>query len=442
MSGSSLCQLKVDNTNMSSADQSRFFGLDLQSFGRELQTAWHQIQGWPVLNWLAPAVPVRLLRSDGQDSLWLLDGASGRPCDGNASTARFAAVELPEDDLLRRKITLPALTSAEVAQAVALDVAGASPFPPEDTVWGYSTRQADTGKLEIQIALASRKRIADCLERAAASARPQDVVPEVWAMAGDSPPIVFGGFGETQRQAHAAVRTRVAFALVLLALGLAACIAATPVAQARLRAMEAAQASDVLSKRAEPLTRKRAALLRNVESGQALKEVLADRAEPLYVMDLLTRALPDDTSLLSVQVQGSKVAINGSTADAAALMQQLSAHPELREVKAPNPATRPLGAAKDSFSIEFTVANRPAPSAVAPVAAITPAPAAAPAASSSAATGSPPPLQAPVSVAAPQPATQAAPQAAPQPPPRPANQSGASFGGATFGAPTQPAKAP
>ena len=76
---------------------------------------------------------------------------------------------------------------------------------------------------------------------------------------------------------------------------------------------------------------------------------------PLKVMDLLTQALPDDTSLLGLQVQGLKVTMNGQTTNAAALMQHLSAQPGIREVRAPSAATRPLGVSKDSFSLEFTL---------------------------------------------------------------------------------------
>jgi general secretion pathway protein L len=420
---------------------SRFFGLDLQLLGRELRAAWQQIQEWPVLGWLSPAVPVCLQRGDGQAGLWLVDGDSARFRGGDVSAARFTAVELPEDDLLLRRIELPPLPAGEVDQAVALEVAGASPFAAEDLVWGYARRRTPSGNLEIQMALASRKQITSYLQTLSARIA-GDGAPEVWAMAGPSTPVVFNGFGETRRVAHARVRQRATLALVLLALGLAAAIAVTPVAQARLRAIDAQQASTELTKRVEPLIRQRAALLRNVETGQSLNEILADRADPLFVMDLLTRVLPDDTSLLGLNIQGSKVSITGSTSDAAALMQQLSARAELREVKAPTPATRPPGTSKDSFNIEFMLASAP--------------PRAATAARSQQASATPGASAAAVSASAPAPAVPAAaallgsppaapvPQsAAPQPSAAPAARSGgASFGGATFGAPPAPAKAP
>lgn len=433
------------------AASSRFLGIDLQSLGRDLRAAWQQVQEWPVLAWLSPTVPVRLLRVDGQAGLWLVDAASARFSGGDVSTARFSAVELPEDDLLLRRIELPPLQAGEVGQAVALEVAGASPFATEDLVWGYARQRGPQGNLEIQIALASRRRITNYLQTLSPTLTGD--APEVWAMAEPSMPVIFNGFGETRRRADTGVRQRATFALVLLALSLATAIAVTPVAQARLRAIDARQAFDELTKRVEPLIRQRATLMRNVETAQSLNEILGDRADPLLVTDLLTRVLPDDTSLLGLNIQGSKVSITGSTSDAGALMQQLSARPELREVKAPTPATRPLGTSKDSFNIEFSLAS--APPRVAKPAGERPAPMPASSVPVPVTSGANPGLFGPApaapAMASPGQATAVPPppipaQPAPQPSaPPPATQAGgASFGGvATFGAPAPaPAKAP
>jgi general secretion pathway protein L len=73
------------------------------------------------------------------------------------------------------------------------------------------------------------------------------------------------------------------------------------------------------------------------------------------VLQLITEALGDDTSLLSLQVQGHKVSLTGQTANASALMKKLDSLPGLRDVRAPAPATKPLGATRESFTIEFSM---------------------------------------------------------------------------------------
>jgi general secretion pathway protein L len=97
--------------------------------------------------------------------------------------------------------------------------------------------------------------------------------------------------------------------------------------------------------------------------------------------------------LLVLQIQGHKVSITGQTANASALMKKLGGQPGLRDVRAPAPATKPLGATRESFTIEFTMdpaqwpsvptvtessglpAQEPVASASAPVAATKTAPA-------------------------------------------------------------------
>lgn len=338
----------------------RFLGLDLRGLWDDVRATWRRIQDWPAFQWFTPPVPVLVLGADGGQSVWYAGRTGPAPVRSGSAAPRFTAVELPEDLSLIRRLSLPPLPEAEIAQAVALDVTGASPFAADDVVWGWSTRASRSGLLEVQLALASRAQVQAYLKELSAKLAAAET-PEVWVIGGTAVPVVIGGFGEARRLAFANRQRLIALALVGLAIGLAMLAAATPVIQKRMRAVQAVNAFDALNRKAEPALRQRAQLVRAADTGAALKEVLAQRADPLYVMEVLTQALPDDTSLLGVQVQGAKVSINGVTGNAAALMQQLSARQEFRDVKAPVAATRPPGAPKDVFSIELTLVARAAP---------------------------------------------------------------------------------
>ncbi len=413
-------------SSMSSASTShpsaRF---SLASFLADLRTAWAQMQRWPGVAALSPALPVRLLLADGKDAWWSVGVASARSITAPAQGTDFLALELPDDLVLLRTLALPTLEEAELRQAVALDVAEASPFPAEDRVWSFATRPLRAGTLEVLVAIASRRQVAQFIERSA-SRLPAGQSAEVWALQPPFAPIVLPGYAESRRQARALRSRRLAAALAVLAVGLMLAIAVTPTAQLRLRAIQAVQSMDALVKRTEPAVRQRAALTQTIDAATAMTDLLAQRSQPLQVLNLLTQTLPDDTSLLGLTLDGRKVSINGLTSDAAALMQILSARPEFRDVKAPTPAARPLGSTKDLFTIELTMAP-PAGAAQAPAAA---APAgSAPMASASGAVSSSATSQV---GAASGPAQGApAPAAAPAAP----QSGGASFGGATFGAP-------
>ena len=135
-----------------------------------------------------------------------------------------------------------------------------------------------------------------------------------------------------------------------------------------------------------------------------MRGVLAERAAPLRLLQLLTETLPDGSFLHSLKTQGLKVTVQGMTPDAAALMQALGRVPGLREVKAPSAAVRNPGASLDSFLIEFQLdpdlLSQAPPASVAP-----------PADAATSATSSPPAAQ--TAPDAPPPATAASTQALP-----------------------------
>lgn len=398
---------------MSASSSTRAPRPDLGRLAAELRAAWTGVVASPALQRLAPAQRVRLLGADRTATLWRASGGTLQRADGEAALAPFTAVELPDDRVLLRTLRLPRLGDDELANAVALEAATCSPFPSTDTLWGWACKSVAGGQLDVVLALASRSQVQAHLVQAnlAAGAEP----PEVWVRAPGFDPIVLPGFGEARRLARQQSGRRLVLGLAGLGLLLVAAMAATPAAQTRLRAIAAVESMDALVRRAEPATRQRAALVQTLDQASALSEVVARAPQPLVILNLLTQTLPDDTSLLGLQVDGAKVTINGLTTDAAALMQLLSARPEFKDVKAPSAATRPLGSNKDLFTIEFTLAP------VTPVAGTTPAPAAgAPAAGASS------PMATPASAAG-----SAATGVAAQPAP---TSGGASFGGgAAFG---------
>ena len=338
----------------STSNNSQLFGLDLAALWQDMRRPWQEMHRWPLLSWLTPAVPVRLLQADGGETTWLDGKASAKRGDTKAVSARFVALELLEDIVLRRRLVVPAMSDAQTADAVALEVRTISPFAPDDLVWGYSRRQGSQGQADVEAVLASHKQIDQYLQTQ--SPRLQGApTPEVWVLAQGFAPIVMAGFGEGRRLQHMVFWRRVGYGLLLLALCILAAIAITPTAQLRLRAVEAVNAYTTLHLRTQPLAQQREALVKSTDRLVVLGEMMAVRIDPLKVMDLLTQALPDDSALLSLQIQGLKVTMGGQTTNAAALMQHLSTQPGIRDVRAPTAATRPLGVAKDSFTIEFTL---------------------------------------------------------------------------------------
>lgn len=335
-------------------DQLRLFGLDLGALWQAYRAGWAEALQWPLFAWLNPADPVRLLQADGRESVW----RAGRRLAGGWRAPRFVAVELPEDLVLRRVLTLPDLPLAEVQEAVALEARSASPFPPEDLASGYRVHRLAGGPLEVEIALASRRQIEGALRAAAPRLRGRS--PEVWA--GGAKPVVFEGYGAPLRLRQAARRRAGLLVLLGLAAALVAAIAVTPTAKLRLQALQANAAHEQLRAATAPQVRLRDQLVSARAQVQAIGQVLAARPDALPVLALVTRLLPDNTFLLRLELRGQTVRLTGQTDNAANLMQILGDHPGLRDVRAPTAATRPAGATKENFTIEFTLDPKvPAP---------------------------------------------------------------------------------
>jgi general secretion pathway protein L len=335
------------------SSQTSLFGIELADLWKSLTRPWAKLRTHAAVQWLVPEVPVRLIQADGQESFWAGDRQVERT---GAGILDFVAVELPEERCLRRRLSLPPMDLADLREAVALDVQSASPFALTDLVWGYRV-QAAGGQQTVDAALASRPQIAQYLE-GLRSRLPAGAEPEVWVRA-EGRPIMLAGFGEGRRAEHVDSRWRLGVSLVLLAAGLLTAIAVTPTVQLRQRAIQATRATEEAARRVQPLLRKREQMVQAASDVALLNAIMAQRVEPAYVVDQLTRIIPDDTSLLTLNVQGNKVVLMGQTANAASLMQRLSSETGLRDVRAPSPAIRPLGATKETFTVEFTFDSRP-----------------------------------------------------------------------------------
>ena len=310
---------------------------------------WRELHRLPPLSWLQPELPVCLLQADGGRSLWVGDTRRSEASAAACEAARFLAVEVPADDTLECDLPLPPMPERDRAQAVALAVQLASPFDPAELVWGWRARPA--GALAL---LCTRKAVQARLD-AAAAASARAVAPEVWALDGRGQPVVLQGFGESARRQHGLRGRRLGALLLLGLLVLAAAVLLTPSLQLRQRALQAQQAYDQAQQRLAPVLAQREALTQLQAQQAALREQMAERVEPLAVLDLLTQAVPEDSFVQRLQVQGDRLTLSGQTPNTAALMNRLSAQPLLRDVRSPTAATRSMSAGRENFTLEMTL---------------------------------------------------------------------------------------
>lgn len=328
----------------------RVFGLDLGALGSAFRRPWQSVREWPVVAWLATDQPVRVVHADAQEASW--HGVRGRTAQPPSTSPQTVALALPDAMVLRRTVVLPHAAAAEAAQALALQVQGWNPFDTADLVWGWRRRIAATGAIEADVALASRKQVAGLLDKLRARLE-GPAAPEVWVCPDDDAPIVLPGYGEGRREAAARRHWAMCCALLATAAGLIGLMALTPSVQLLLRQSEATLKHAELALQARPVLAQRESLVHAQEAMAGLSQLLQGRIDPLRVLEVLTRELPDGSAVQSFRLQGDTVTISGLTGNAATLMQRLGQQPGLRDVRAPAAAMRQPGAAFETFTVTF-----------------------------------------------------------------------------------------
>lgn len=330
------------------------FGFDLRTIGKAWRDGWNELLAWPIMAWLSPQEPVRVLLPDGGEVLRL--GASGVPAPASAS-ARAVAVVLPQDSVLVRERILPPLAGTELRAAVELELAAITPFSPDQTVWGWRAQRQEKGVL-VRLALASRSHV-----QAALGARLQALgatEAEVWASADE--PVVLNGFGEHRRLDRLRRTRRNILALVACAYALVVGLVATPVLQARAKVFDAQVQYGLLESQVAGVVAARAELTSSNERIRTIRAFLDEHQDLPLLLEALTAALPDDASLTRLEVQGRQVRIVGQADNASQLMNVLGAPgSHFREVRAPSPISRTGNSTKESFVIDMVVATAEPP---------------------------------------------------------------------------------
>ncbi len=352
----------------------KLFGLDLGSGAQGLVSVVGSLLRGPPFTWMSIAPLVQVLLADGTVDLW----QDGRPVahatDKNGGRPSFKAAEIPDAYVLRHTASLPAMPLAQISEALLLEVQTVSPFAATNLVWGWCIRAQEPTRLHIDVALASRKHVEQTLEAVAADVAEVQVDGlEAWVMPSHSQggrPIVLQGFGEKARLQDGVRKQRRVYGLLAVSAVLLGLIMLTPSVQLWLRVRQADAAFAELQQRTRPVVALREQYVRSTDGLKAVAIAVGESAAPLKVLKLLTDALQDDTYVQTVQIDGTKVAVTGSTDNAAALMTRLASTAGVLNLKATQAATRQTGVAKESFGIEFQLAIAGLPERAASVSAV------------------------------------------------------------------------
>ena len=301
--------------------------------------------------WLA-GQSVRLASSDGQRTL-VMPGFTPLP-PGAPLVDAFDAVLLPTDAVLERHLRLSArITGENLLAALRLEVETVSPFPPEETRWGWKTLSCDGTQQHILLAIASAQHIQRHLE---AQNRATSPAPEVWASIGTGY-VILRGFGEARRaqaQRRSLQRTG---ALAALAVLLVCVLLLTPALSARQQTVAANRLVGALTQQAAPELKLREELTALHGLQESLHQHFDGQADLPALLDRLTAATPDTVWLARLEYTPDGLKLTGFADDAGAYLKILQAQNGFRNVRIPSSIVRDARTKKERFDIQLEFAS-------------------------------------------------------------------------------------
>ena len=272
--------------------------------------------------------------------------------------ADAVALRLSHDRALRRRIAMPPLASGDLRQALYFEIDRQTPFQRDDVYFDYTItgrREADN-QLTIDLWIVPRQ----VIEQAVRPFFGGEIRPALAEIVDPTEGVVARlDLGEPGDRRQAGRIWRVFNRLLVLsALALMGVALYLPF-DARRELDEGLRAQvRVAKERAEATMESRRELdhLREIDRRLRLRK-LEDPARVL-ILDELTRRLPDETWLASLQIDGGQVRVTGYAPVVASLIGTLDASTHFSTPSFQSPVTQDARSGKERFTLAFELESR------------------------------------------------------------------------------------
>lgn len=320
------------------------FGYDMRNLGKHFNAAWRELL-WaydsPIRSHLDE--PVNLRSPAGVRCF-----QAGKP--SGESKTHCAAVLLPDDLVLTRRLRLPVAVEADLESVLALEVNSNSPFAAADTGFGWALVARDEHFLHLVLVIVSLSSAMTYIghEYDSHNAQAQEAWVEV-----DDQMIVVRGFGEGRREECYRRRLFKVGAMLAAAAVVLLVIAGVGAGFKKLE-LESLQAmASVAEREAEQATRMRAALNSANETAGEVGQVSRLYPSPHLELARLSKLLADDAYVERLSVNGQEIDLRGRAADAADIMQLLTKQPEYAAVTAASAIRKIPGTDVEQFHLKI-----------------------------------------------------------------------------------------
>ena len=289
-----------------------------------------------------PAGSSAAVSSDG--ARWTVVGGRLRKGSGNR---KAVGLLVPESECLSGVVQLPSMPRKALGGAVEEAIWRVSPLPPDQIVAAWWAEAHAGGGWTVQWSMCRRSASDKLL---AQHGLHEDAAVFLVHQGRALPVRGKAWLRQASRQRWMDGAAVVLLSIALMALSLPALMPLILKRQAVVRAVEHV---DMLVPKAAPLREKMDELRRQAGIAEELRQSIAADLPLASVVEGLSAALPADTWLDRIEINGSEIRITGLTSNATELIAHLVRQPGLADIRATGANVRDAALNKERFTLEM-----------------------------------------------------------------------------------------
>lgn len=282
----------------------------------------------------------------------------------NSQSRGRVVLELADDYLLVRDITLPLVSDGDIASVLAHEIDRLSPFQKDKVCYGYEVLQKNvqTGKLRLRLICLERavleSLLAQCVELGLGVVQVQGKTD---SSGGETFCETLNLLPADQRPAKEKLWNGANQALAGLALVLLLAVLMLPLWHYENQIGHLSKEVDALLEQSKVVRAKQARLVSALDIRDALVERKNNEFEKIIILHKLAQVIPDNTWLSRVTIRKSALEIEGESEKSSDLIEKLESQAAFYQVEFASSVTRNSRTAKERFQIKMHLSDKPAP---------------------------------------------------------------------------------
>jgi len=272
-------------------------------------------------------------------------------------------LELADDYLLIRDITLPLVSDGDIASVLAHEIDRLSPFQKDKVCYGYEVLQKNVqaGKIRLRLICLERAVLESLLAQCAELGLGVTQVQRKTELPGTE------AFSETQNLLPADQRppkeklwNGANQGMAGLALVLLLAVLMLPLWHYDNQIDGLSEEVDALLEQSKVVRAKQARLVGALDIRDALVERKNNELEKIIILHNLAQVIPDNTWLTRVTIRHSALEIEGESEKSSDLIEKLESQAAFYQVEFASSVTRNSLTAKERFQIKMHLSDKPA----------------------------------------------------------------------------------